>query len=135
MGFRDGWHGLCLYAPNGHGTRLAQTNRIRFEFHKGAADHTFMRMDGEPWKQPLPINDDTVVVEISHFGQINMLASQYCTSKSIFEPSSPPSHHHREEDSSEEELTDKEEETRKFGAANTFNLPEGIYMELGLTIC
>lgn len=22
--FRDGWHGLCLYAPNGHGTRLAQ---------------------------------------------------------------------------------------------------------------
>ena len=24
VGFRDGWHGLVLLAPNGHGTRLAQ---------------------------------------------------------------------------------------------------------------
>ncbi|KAG6521149.1 hypothetical protein ZIOFF_018215 [Zingiber officinale] len=54
VGFRDAWHGLVLLAPNGHGTRLAQAHRIQFEFHKGAADHTFMRIDGEPWKQPLP---------------------------------------------------------------------------------
>lgn len=24
VGFRDAWHGLVLYAPKGHGTRLAQ---------------------------------------------------------------------------------------------------------------
>jgi hypothetical protein len=24
VGFKDGWHGLVLLAPNGHGTRLAQ---------------------------------------------------------------------------------------------------------------
>lgn len=24
VGFRDAWHGLVLYAPSGHGTRLAQ---------------------------------------------------------------------------------------------------------------
>jgi diacylglycerol kinase (ATP) len=24
VGFRDGWHGLVLLAPKGHGTRLAQ---------------------------------------------------------------------------------------------------------------
>ena len=85
VGFRDAWHGLVLLAPNGHGTRLAQVkyyavcrinvsypelnsrlltafymqaHRIRFEFHKGAAEHTFMRIDGEPWKQPLPKEDD-----------------------------------------------------------------------------
>ncbi|KAK3199245.1 hypothetical protein Dsin_022660 [Dipteronia sinensis] len=55
VGFRNAWHGLVLLSPNGHRIRLAQANRIRFEFRKGAADHTFMRIDGEPWKQPLPI--------------------------------------------------------------------------------
>ncbi|XVE49835.1 hypothetical protein DITRI_Ditri01bG0114000 [Diplodiscus trichospermus] len=83
IGFRDAWHGLVLLAPNGHGTRLAQAHRIRFEFHEGAADNTYMRIDGEPWKQPLPIDDDTVVVEISHHGQVNMLATQNCRSKSV----------------------------------------------------
>jgi len=24
VGFRNAWHGLVLYAPKGHGTRLAQ---------------------------------------------------------------------------------------------------------------
>jgi diacylglycerol kinase (ATP) len=24
VGFKDGWHGLMLLAPNGHGRRLAQ---------------------------------------------------------------------------------------------------------------
>ncbi|GJT59721.1 diacylglycerol kinase 5-like protein [Tanacetum coccineum] len=52
VGFRNAWHGADLCVPSGHGTRLAQARGIRFEFHKGAADHTFMRMDGEPWKQP-----------------------------------------------------------------------------------
>ena len=27
VGFRDGWHGLVLLAPHGHGTRLAQVNK------------------------------------------------------------------------------------------------------------
>lgn len=26
VGFRDAWHGLVLFAPNGHGTRLAQVS-------------------------------------------------------------------------------------------------------------
>lgn len=26
VGFRDGWHGLVLLAPHGHGTRLAQVS-------------------------------------------------------------------------------------------------------------
>jgi hypothetical protein len=30
VGFRDAWHGLVLFAPNGHGTRLAQVSHIGF---------------------------------------------------------------------------------------------------------
>ncbi|KAF8409375.1 hypothetical protein HHK36_005450 [Tetracentron sinense] len=125
VGFRDAWHGLILLAPNGHGTRLAQAHRIRFEFHKGAADHTYMRIDGEPWKQPLPIDDDTVVVEISHLGQVNMLATQDCRSKSINEPVSPTSHQD-EEDGNEYDSGEDWEERRKFGAADTFRIPDEV---------
>ncbi|XP_060209212.1 diacylglycerol kinase 5-like isoform X1 [Lycium barbarum] len=95
VGFRDAWHGLILFTPGGHGTRLAQANRIRFEFHKGAGEHTFMRMDGEPWKQPLPMDDDAVVIEISHFGQVNMLASPHSRSRNI---NAPSSHHLQDEE-------------------------------------
>ncbi|GAV74439.1 DAGK_acc domain-containing protein/DAGK_cat domain-containing protein [Cephalotus follicularis] len=127
VGFRNAWHGLVLLAPNGHGTRLAQANRIRFEFKKGAADHTFMRIDGEPWKQPLPVDDDTIVVEISHFGQVSMLACPFCRSKSIYDPSSPVSYQDEEFDScEEEEHTENSEERRKFGASDTFKFPDGI---------
>uniref|UniRef100_A0A2N9E4A6 Diacylglycerol kinase accessory domain-containing protein n=1 Tax=Fagus sylvatica TaxID=28930 RepID=A0A2N9E4A6_FAGSY len=188
VGFRDAWHGLVLLAPNGHGTRLAQSmaidlmakskrftilvfqkspntlevsshrneengfwsssscssglniqpplvrgkmvpfgykaHRIRFEFHKGACDHTFMRIDGEPWKQPLAVDDDTVVVEISHFGQVNMLATRDCRSRSIHDPSTPSHHNAEEEDSNEEDSTEDGEEFRKFGAADTFKIPD-----------
>ncbi|XP_074577043.1 diacylglycerol kinase 1-like [Curcuma longa] len=123
VGFRDAWHGLVLLAPNGHGTRLAQARRIRFEFHKGAADHTFMRIDGEPWKQPLPADDDTVVVEISHLGQVNMLATRDCISKSISDPSTPMSHHD-DEDGSENSDDEWEGGRKKFGAAETFKISE-----------
>ncbi|XP_020214212.1 diacylglycerol kinase 5 [Cajanus cajan] len=123
VGFRNAWHGLALYAPKGHGTRLAQAHRIRFEFCKGAADHTFMRIDGEPWKQPLPVDDDTVVVEISHRGQVNMLSTHNCKSKSVYDPSSP--HHDDEEDDSDEEDS-VPEEFRKFGAADTFRIPDEV---------
>lgn len=129
VGFRDAWHGLVLLSPNGHGTRLAQAHRIRFEFHKGAVDHTYMRMDGEPWKQPLPENDGTVVVEISHLGQANMLVSPNCISKSVLDPSTPSSAsgHQGDDDSSTEDSEDESwEEKRKFGAADTFKLPEDI---------
>ncbi|KAL0917374.1 hypothetical protein M5K25_012428 [Dendrobium thyrsiflorum] len=129
VGFRDAWHGLVLLAPNGHGTRLAQAHRIRFEFHKGAADHTYMRIDGEPWKQPLPENDDAVVVEISHLGQVNMLATPSCISKSIHDPSMSPSvsgHLDDDEVSAEESDDDSVEERRKFGAAETFRIPEEV---------
>ncbi|XP_010277913.1 PREDICTED: diacylglycerol kinase 5-like isoform X2 [Nelumbo nucifera] len=125
VGFRDAWHGLVLLHPKGHGTRLAQAHRIRFEFHRGAAECTYMRIDGEPWKQPLPVDDDTVVVEISHLGQVNMLATLGCRSKSVHDPLVPSSPHGEEEDS-EEESDEDWEERRKFGAADTFKIPDGI---------
>ncbi|KAF5746007.1 Diacylglycerol kinase 5 isoform 1 [Tripterygium wilfordii] len=126
VGFRDAWHGLVLLAPKGHGTRLAQARRIRFEFHKGGADHTYMRIDGEPWKQPLPVDDDTVVVEISHLGQVNMLATHDCRSKSVYDPSTPTSNEDEEEESNDEEDSVRGEEWRKFGAADTFKIPDEV---------
>ncbi|KAK4364108.1 hypothetical protein RND71_015466 [Anisodus tanguticus] len=125
VGFRDAWHGMVLLAPNGHGTRLAQAHRIRFEFHKGATDHTFMRIDGEPWKQPLPVDDDTVVVEIAHLGQVKMLATHDCRSKSINDPSSHANHDGDDGDSGGEEDSVGEEQ-RKFGAAETFKIPDEV---------
>ncbi|KAM0952406.1 putative diacylglycerol kinase (ATP) [Dioscorea sansibarensis] len=124
VGFRDAWHGLVLLAPKGHGTRLAQARRIRFEFHKGAVDDTYMRIDGEPWQQPLPKDDDTVVVEISHHGQVNMLANPNCRSKSINDSSSS-ARLSRDHDSDSSDSSDDEqpEERRKFGAADTFKYP------------
>lgn len=105
---------------------VIQAHRIRFEFHKGAADHTFMRIDGEPWKQPLPSSedDDTVVVEISHLGQVKMLATHDCKSKSWEDPTSPSAHEVEEPDSNEEE--EEGEEWKKFGAADTFRIPDEI---------
>ncbi|XP_062226873.1 diacylglycerol kinase 1-like isoform X2 [Phragmites australis] len=127
VGFRDAWHGLVLLAPNGHGTRLAQAHRIRFEFHKGAAEHTFMRIDGEPWKQPLPKEDGTVVVEISHLRQVAMLANDPCNSKSINDPSSPCHPHDDDDDSNSLEDEDEWEDGRKkFGAAATFKIPDEV---------
>ncbi|PIN14246.1 Diacylglycerol kinase [Handroanthus impetiginosus] len=126
VGFRDAWHGLVLLAPNGHGKRLAQAHRIRFEFHRGAAEHTFMRIDGEPWKQPLPVDDDTVVVEISHLGQVKMLATHNCRSKSVVEPSSTP--HDVDDGDSDNEDESVGEEWKKFGAADTFRIPEDVAM-------
>jgi len=99
-----------------------QAHRIRFEFRKGAAGHTFMRIDGEPWKQPLPVDDDKVVVEISHRGQVTMLATPSCRSRSVCDPSSPTCY---QEDASDEEDEDWEER-RKFGAADTFKFPDGF---------
>ncbi|WCJ32098.1 diacylglycerol kinase 5 [Euphorbia peplus] len=122
VGFRNAWHGLVLLAPNGHGTRLAQARRIRFEFRKGAAENTFMRIDGEPWKQPLPDDDDTVVVEISNHNQVTMLATASCRSKSINDPASPVTDDENDNDSSDED--EDSEERRKFGAADTFKLPD-----------
>ncbi|PHU25153.1 Diacylglycerol kinase 5 [Capsicum chinense] len=126
VGFRDAWHGLILFTPGGHGTRLAQANRIRFEFHRGASEHTYMRMDGEPWKQPLPMDDDTVVIEISHFGQVSMLASPNCLSKNI---NAATTNHLQEEEkdkNSECFVEDDLEERRKLGAADTFRIPDGF---------
>ncbi|CAM8955852.1 unnamed protein product [Rhodiola kirilowii] len=126
VGFRDAWHGLVLLSKKGHGTRLAQAQRIRFEFHKGAAEHTFMRMDGEPWKQPLPSDDDTVVVEISHLGQVNMLATDECRSRSINDPVTPRRYEREDGDSGEEDSVYGIDAQRKFGAADTFRIPDGV---------
>eukprot|EP00252_Welwitschia_mirabilis_P002329 TRINITY_DN1225_c0_g1_i3.p1 TRINITY_DN1225_c0_g1~~TRINITY_DN1225_c0_g1_i3.p1 ORF type:complete len:489 (-),score=89.29 TRINITY_DN1225_c0_g1_i3:760-2226(-) len=126
VGFRDGWHGLVLLAPNGHGTRLAQAHRVVFEFHKQCADHTYMRMDGEPWKQPLPKNEGTVTVEISHLGQVTMLATEHCISKSIHDQTAYttcPETSDEEEQLDDLEIDPEEAEARKkFGAATTFKI-------------
>lgn len=127
VGFRDAWHGLVLLAPQGHGTRLAQARKIRFEFHKGAAEHTYMRLDGEPWKQPLPENDETVMVEISHLSRVNMLATENCIAKSVHDPTTPVSSHCDDDnDSGDEDSDDELEARRKFGAADTFRLPDDM---------
>ncbi|KAL8225941.1 hypothetical protein R6Q57_018498 [Mikania cordata] len=126
VGFRDAWHGLILLAPKGHGIRLAQTHRVRFKFHKGAADCTYMRMDGEPWKQPLPKDDDSdTIVEVSHHGQVKMLATQNCISKCVNDP--PPSHEEYDADEGDNEQgTPSGEEWKKFGAAETFKILEDV---------
>ncbi|KAL7102354.1 hypothetical protein ACP275_08G115200 [Erythranthe tilingii] len=124
VGFKDAWHGLVLLAKNGHGTRLAQAQRIRFEFRKGAAEDTYMRIDGEPWRQPLPVDDETVVVEISALGQVKMLATNDCISKSVLDPSSTPMT--VDDDSDNEEDESVGEECRKFGAADTFKIPDEV---------
>lgn len=82
-----------------------------------------MRIDGEPWKQPLPVDDDTVVVEISHHGQVNMLATHDCKSASVLDPTSP-----RHDDSADNADSDDsaEEEYRKFGAADSLRVPEEV---------
>ncbi|XP_021713443.1 diacylglycerol kinase 5-like, partial [Chenopodium quinoa] len=126
VGFRDALQGLVLLAPNGHGTRLAQARRIRFEFHKGAADHTYMRIDGEPWKQPLPVDDNAVVVEISHHGQVNMVATHDCRAKSIHDPSSVHYSGTEEDDNEDDSPASEGEEWSKFGAASTFKIPDEV---------
>lgn len=103
-----------------------QAHRIRFEFHKGAADHTFMRIDGEPWKQPLPVDDETVVVEISHLGQVNMLATKDAKSRSVNDPMSHSGSHQHDDVDSGDSDEDTTEARRKFGAADTFRYPEDI---------
>ncbi|KAJ0263153.1 Diacylglycerol kinase [Hirschfeldia incana] len=125
VGFRNAWHGLVLLAPKGHGTRLAQANRIQFEFKKGAAKHAYMRMDGEPWKQPLPLDDETVILEIAHHGQVNMLTTENCKSKSMYE--SFPKVRFSDDGTEDKPLVANcDEEFRKFGAAHTFKIANDV---------
>ena len=118
VGFKDAWHGLVLLSPKGHGTRLAQAHRVRFKFHRGATDHAYMRIDGEPWKQPLPQEDDgKVVVEISHAGQVKMLATKDCIAKGIND-SPGMATACTDSSSSDDSDDDFTEERRNFGAAS-----------------
>ena len=84
-----------------------------------------MRMDGEPWKQPLPMDDETVMVEISHLGQVNMLATHDCRSRSMYDPSTPR-HQEEYDDNEDDSVAEEGEEYRKFGAADTFKIPEEV---------
>lgn len=119
VGFKDAWHGLVLLSPKGHGTRLGQAHGVRFKFHRGAAEHAYMRLDGEPWKQPLPQDNGKVVVEISHAGQVKMLATKDCIAKGIHE-SPAMSAVHTDSSSSDDSDDDFTEERRNFGAALSF---------------
>ena len=86
-----------------------------------------MRVDGEPWKQPLPKDDETVVVEISHLRQVTMLANHPCRSKSVDNPETPRTHDHENDDVDSVEDEDEWQEGRKkFGAADTFKLPDDV---------
>ncbi|XP_072989078.1 diacylglycerol kinase 5-like isoform X1 [Typha latifolia] len=121
VGFRDAWHGLVLLCPKGHGTRLAQAHRVQFKFHKGADDHAYMRIDGEPWKQPLPKDDGEVVVEISHLGQVKMLATDDCICKSFAEEASTTQMVDAlVQKSFEDSDLSTSEARRNFGAADSF---------------
>lgn len=80
VGFRDGWHGLALLAPNGHGTRLAQAHKVKIELNAG--NHTYMRMDGEPWLQPLSTDVSSTIIEITHQGQALTLTTESCIAES-----------------------------------------------------
>ncbi|KAI5053976.1 hypothetical protein GOP47_0031128, partial [Adiantum capillus-veneris] len=63
---------------------LAQAHKVRIEFHKGFASETYMRMDGEPWMQPLPADDDSVTtVEITSLGQAAMLTTKKCIAQCV----------------------------------------------------
>ena len=50
-------------------------------------------------------NDDTIMVETSHLGQVNMLAAENCISKTIYDPStrSAASSHYDDENSGGED--------------------------------
>lgn len=107
------------------GVFCVQAHRVLFEFRKGAADHTYMRMDGEPWRQPLPTNDDTVIVEISHLRQVTMLATDNHISKSVYDADNsltPSLSDNNEEECEADEDEEEAESRRKFGAANTFRI-------------
>lgn len=65
-----------------------------------------MRMDGEPWKQPLPKGDDNVIIEISCIGQVKMLATGNYPSKSVNDHSTPCVPSDNECDSNEEDIID-----------------------------
>lgn len=86
-----------------------------------------MRVDGEPWKQPLPKDDDTIVIEISHQGQVTMLANEPCKSMSLSDPLSSHGHNdHSDEHKNDVDDEEWEDGRRKFGAAETFKLPDEI---------
>lgn len=87
-----------------------------------------MRIDGEPWKQPLPVDDDTVLIEISHLHQVKMLAAHGCKSKSVQDDPSTHEGDDEEEDSNEDDDDSSGEERKKFGAADTFKIPDGFDM-------
>lgn len=97
-----------------------QAKRVQFEFHKGAINHAYMRIDGEPWKQPLSVEDDKVSIEISHCGRVNMLANLPCRAKSVHDPSSTHSHSSKDYVDEDDEFTEEYEVVKKFGAASTF---------------
>lgn len=80
-----------------------------------------MRIDGEPWKQPLPVNDGTVAVEISHFGQVSVLASPHCRSRNMC---APPLSYTSDDRNFHNEEFENREERKKLGAASTFKIPD-----------
>lgn len=82
-----------------------------------------MRIDGEPWKQPLPLNDDTVILEISHFGQVTVLATPHCRSRNMCAPS-PLSYTSNIDRNFHNEDFENHEEWKNLGEAKTFKIPE-----------
>ncbi|KAH7298432.1 hypothetical protein KP509_25G043000 [Ceratopteris richardii] len=140
VGFRNGWHGLALLVPEGHGTRLAQAHKVRMTFHKGSAKEAYMRMDGEPWLQPLPEDGSETKIVITRLRQAVMLTTGNCIAASashepgnvmesgqgslcnIFGESTSPDHLEPIDSDSGDSSSEDSEARRKFGAADTFKV-------------
>uniref|UniRef100_A0A9I9EDD8 Uncharacterized protein n=1 Tax=Cucumis melo TaxID=3656 RepID=A0A9I9EDD8_CUCME len=83
-----------------------QAKRVQFEFHKGVINHAYMRIDGEPWKQPLSVEDDKTNLP--------------CRAKSVHDLSSTHSHSSKDYVNEDDEFTEEYEAVQKFGATSTF---------------
>nr|GEW13058.1 diacylglycerol kinase 5-like [Tanacetum cinerariifolium] len=78
-------------------------------------------MDKEPWKQTLPRQEDIVTIEISHFGQVSMLASGNYPSKSVNNPLTPRTPRDGDYDSDKEEAEEIFEERKSLAQLPVFN--------------
>lgn len=118
---------------------------MRVEFHSGAANETYLRMDGEPWLQPLPSTEKHTVLEITQLGQSLVLTTKDCLAKSDSKaPAVAPSQEIGVQNAPKTQEAEKEMTTGKnpsfsscppdeeslirgkFGAASTFNTRKDV---------
>lgn len=113
---------------------------MKIIFNSGAAKETYMRMDGEPWLQPLPDVKKPTVLEITQLGQSLVLATEKSLAKAdsnapLIVPGQEVGAKEETEvnrkvedqmatgrrSSSSSSSSEDDQMKRKFGAAKTFN--------------